>query len=240
MSAVFTLEVGEFKGPLELLLDLIEQQKLEVNDISLSAVADEYVEYIEDRSRIPLSETAQFVVIASTLLLIKSKSLLPSLELTVSEEEDVRDLEHRLRLYAHARNAAKLIKKQWGKSAYLPKNHQQSDIVFTPADDITKSSIFSSFKKIIEAIPAFTKTPTAQIAREVRLEDVIENLTKRMQSAFTDSFKNLTAKADRVESIVHFLALLELVKRGTLGVQQQQNFSDITMNHEEINTPYYG
>ncbi|QSH39600.1 segregation/condensation protein A [Candidatus Kaiserbacteria bacterium] len=240
MASVFTLEVGEFKGPLELLLDLIERRKLEVSDISLSTVADEYVEYIEDRSHIPLSETAQFVVIASTLLLIKSRALLPSLALTTDEEEDIRDLEHRLKLYAHARHAAKLLRAHWGKSAYLPKNPQKSEVIFAPANDITESNILLALKKVMEAIPTFTKAPIAQIAREIRLEDIIDSLTTRMQSAFTDSFKNLTSKADRVESIVHFLALLELVKRGTLGAQQQGNFSDITMNHEDVDTPHYG
>ena len=240
MASVFTLEVGEFKGPLELLLDLIEHRKLEVSDISLSKVADEYVEYIEDRSQIPLSETAQFVVIASTLLLIKSKSLLPSIELTNDEEEDIRDLEDRLKLYAHARHAAKLLRRRWGKSAYLPKNPQKSEIIFAPARDITKSNTFGVLQNLIETIPTFTQAPTAHIAREIKLEDVIDSLTTRMQSAFTDSFKNLTSKADRVGSIVHFLALLELIKRGTLKAQQRENFSDITMNHEEVGTPHYG
>tara|TARA_A100001015_G_scaffold49053_2_gene54186 strand:+ start:10258 stop:10980 length:723 start_codon:yes stop_codon:yes gene_type:complete len=240
MASVFTLEVGEFKGPLELLLDLIEHRKLEVSDISLSKVADEYVEYIEDRSQIPLSETAQFVVIASTLLLIKSKSLLPSIELTNDEEEDIRDLEDRLKLYAHARHAAKLLRRRWGKSAYLPKNPQKSEIIFAPAHDITKSNTFGVLQNLIETIPTFTQAPTAHIAREIKLEDVIDSLTTRMQSAFTDSFKNLTSKADKVGSIVHFLALLELIKRGTLKAQQRENFSDITMNHEEVGTPHYG
>lgn len=240
MTSIFTLEIGEFKGPLELLLDLIEQRKLEVSDVSLSKVTDDYIQYIEDRSQVPLSETAQFLVIASTLLLIKSRSLLPSIELTFEEEEDMRDLEHRLKLYAHARHAAKLLHKRWEKRSYLPKNQQEGKIIFSPSSDITIQNLLSILKKIIESIPTFVKKPTAYVEREIRLEDIIENLTKRMRSAFTDSFKNVTSKTDRVEAIVHFLALLELVKRGTLGAEQERNFADIKMNHEEVSTPHYG
>lgn len=240
MASTFTLEVGEFKGPLELLLDLIEQHKLEVNDISLSQVADDYIQYIEDRTRVPLSETAQFIVVASTLLLIKSRSLLPSIELTSEEEEDIRDLEHRLELYAHVRRGAKLLRSRWANRAYLPKNQQEMEIVFAPARDITLSNLTSALQRVVESIPSFTKAPTARIAREVSLEEIITSLSVRMRSAFTDSFKNVTSKADRVEAIVHFLALLELVKRGTLGAEQQDNFADIQLRHEDVNTPHYG
>jgi len=237
---MFTLEVEGFKGPLALLLDLIEQRKLQVNDISLSKVADEYIQYIEDRSHIPLSETAQFVVVASTLLLIKSRSLLPTIELTHEEEEDIRDLEYRLELYGHVRYASKLLRQNWDKRAYLPLHLPRKEIVFTPSKDITVEHILQSAQRLVAAIPSFVKAPTAHIAKEIRLEDVIESLTTRMRSAFTDSFKRMTSGADRVEAIVHFLALLELVKRGTLGAEQSENFSDIKLQHEELNTPQYG
>ncbi|PCI90500.1 hypothetical protein COB18_00210 [Candidatus Kaiserbacteria bacterium] len=236
----FTLEVGEFKGPLELLLNLIEQRKLQVNDISLAQVSDDYIHYIEDRSQVPLSETAQFVVVASTLLLIKSRSLLPTIELSSDEEDDIRDLEHRLQMYAHARRASKLVKKSWHKQSFLPKNLQKREIIFAPAADITIESIQSAASKLLSELPTFVKKPTARIKAELKLEDVIESLARRMRTQFSGSFKTLTSKADRVSAIVHFLALLELVKQGTLGAVQNENFSDIAMEYEEVGTPKYG
>jgi len=235
----FTLEIGHFRGPLGLLLDLIEQKKLQVNDVSLAGVSDDYVQYIQDKERVPLSETAQFVVVAATLLLIKSRSLLPTIELTTEEEEDIKDLEKRLELYAHTRRATKFLRKQWGKKNFLPINLPQREVKFSPASDITVRNLAISAKNILEELPTLAKTPTAKIGTEIKLEDVIENLTNRMRSSFKDSFKKMTSGVNRVEAIVSFLALLELVKRGTLGAEQHSNFDDITMLHEEIETPSY-
>ena len=236
----FTLEMQGFRGPLELLLDLIEQRKLQVNDVSLAGVSDDYIQYIENKERVPLSETAQFVVVAATLLLIKSRSLLPTLELTNDEEEDIRDLETRLKLYGHARHAAKLLKKQWGRRSFLPKNLPTEQVVFLPAADVTPTNLSSTLKNLIEALPVFTRIPTACIGKEIKLEDVIESLTTRMRTAFTDSFSRLTSGVGRIETIVNFLALLELVKRGTLDATQGENFRDITIQQEAVDTPVYG
>ena len=237
----FTLELEGFRGPLGLLLDLIEQRKLHVNDISLAKVADDYIRYIEDRERVPLSQTAQFVVVASTLLLIKSRSLLPSIELTTEEEEDIRDLEKRLQLYAQARNAARVLKQHWGKRAFTSDYTPPQDIRFSPSNDLALSNIIARAQHLIEALPNFTKAPTARIVREIKLDDVIESLTQRMQRAFKGSFKQITSGTERVETIVNFLALLELVKRGTLRAEQTGNFDDIDMEHDAVESlPHYG
>ncbi|HVT74797.1 MAG TPA: segregation/condensation protein A, partial [Candidatus Paceibacterota bacterium] len=95
----FTVKQERFEGPLELLLDLIEKRKLFVNDVSLSKVADDYIGYVNNLGEFPVAEGAQFVLIASTLLLIKSKSLLPTLELTTDEQASIDDLNRRLKIY---------------------------------------------------------------------------------------------------------------------------------------------
>ena len=79
---VFEVKHGEFKGPLEVLLDLIEQKKLHINDVALSRVTDDFLEYTRGHGGFPIAEGAQFAFVASALLLIKSKSLLPNLSLT--------------------------------------------------------------------------------------------------------------------------------------------------------------
>ena len=238
--AEFTLEIGDFRGPLELLLDLIEQRKLHVNDISLAQVSDDYIHYIQQHARVQLAETSQFIVVASTLLLIKSRSLLPTIELSNDEEQDIRDLEHRLQLYAQARLAARHVKRMWGKKLFLPARTPMRPIVFAPARDSTPKNFCEAAQRLIDALPTFTKVPTARIAREIRIEDIIESLAARMRDAFEGSFKKLTSGTNKVEAVVSFLALLELIKRGTLSVNQQGNFEDITMRHDTIDTPHYG
>src|SRR5882672_5982125 len=96
MTDTFAIETPSYKGPLETLLDLIEARKLSISDISLAEVADSYLAYVEKLPEMPLAETSQFVLVASTLLLIKSRSLLPILELSEDERESVDELERRL------------------------------------------------------------------------------------------------------------------------------------------------
>ena len=92
----FAIKTEVFEGPLDLLIDLVERRKLLINDISLAAVTDEYIEHVSRMQERSLSGTAHFVQLAATLLLIKSKSLLPVLELTDEEEHAIEDLEERL------------------------------------------------------------------------------------------------------------------------------------------------
>src|ERR1700722_4197493 len=93
----FSVRTPLYEGPLELLLDLIEKRKLLVNDISLAAVTEEYVSHVRAQTTFPVEAVANFIQIAATLILIKSKSLIPNLSLTEEEQTDINDLEERLR-----------------------------------------------------------------------------------------------------------------------------------------------
>ena len=94
MAAVYRIKTDEFEGPLDLLLTLIEKRKFFINDISLSKVADDYLDYIRSQDNLLVKDTTHFLLIASTLVLIKSKSLLPSFTLTEDEQGDIKDLEN--------------------------------------------------------------------------------------------------------------------------------------------------
>src|SRR5665647_1776763 len=106
----YKIKQGTFEGPLELLLSLIEDKKLFVNEISLAEVTNEYISYIKSLSDVSsdkhIADVSYFILIAATLILIKSKSLLPDLSLTEDEEEKISDLEARLRLYKIIKNAS--------------------------------------------------------------------------------------------------------------------------------------
>src|SRR5690606_7077082 len=112
----YTVKTEKFEGPLELLLDLIEKRKLFVSDVSLAQVADDYIEYVKNLSDFPVADSAQFVLIASALLLIKSKSLLPSLSLTTEEQASIQDLEHRLKMLERMRALSQGIKPLFGRN----------------------------------------------------------------------------------------------------------------------------
>src|SRR3989344_4073772 len=111
----FKVKVGMFEGPLDLLLSLIEERKLHINDVSLAAVTDEYINYVKSLSELPVAQTANFILVASTLLLIKSQSLLPVLDLTPEEQGSIDDLERRLKLHKIFKELSPAAKKQIGR-----------------------------------------------------------------------------------------------------------------------------
>src|SRR3989344_7391616 len=93
----FKIKTEIFEGPLDLLLNLIEKHKVFINDVSLTKVTDDFINYIKSFANLPISHTANFILVASTLLLLKSRSLLPILELSPEEEQSITDLETRLK-----------------------------------------------------------------------------------------------------------------------------------------------
>src|SRR3990167_9179602 len=111
----FKIKTDIFEGPLDLLLSLIEKRKLLINEISLSKVADDFIGYLKTHESFPIAKTAHFILVASTLLLIKSKSLLPSLELTEEESASIEDLELRLRIFRKFKELTKGLTLIFGK-----------------------------------------------------------------------------------------------------------------------------
>jgi segregation and condensation protein A len=236
----FALKHEKFEGPLELLLDLIEKRKLFINDISLAKVADDYVAYVKSVGDFPLSESAQFVLIASTLLLIKSKSLLPSLELSEDEEGNIADLERRLALYKIYRERAAALQGIFGKQILFARVERKIQPVFSPDASMTISNIFESMRAVLANLPKKEFLPKAVVDKVISLEEMISNLTSRITSGLKMSFKEFSKdKEGRVNVIVGFLAMLELVKQGIINVVQERHFDDIVMETESLGLPKY-
>jgi len=240
MTDTFALETPVYKGPLEALLDLIEARKLSISDISLAEVSDSYLAYVEKLPNLPLAETSQFVLVASTLLLIKSRSLLPLLELTEDERESVEELERRLAQLKLVRNASKLLRREWDKSPLLfPRRAPVSEAVFSPGET-SPSTLHASIARLVNLLPKPQELANAVVAPVLALEDVIVSLKKRLNSALKARWSDITRGASRHDAIVHFLAILELVRSGSASVTQDRLFSDITIESESIGAPSYG
>ncbi len=238
MNEVYTVKTEIFEGPLEILLSLIEKRKLFINDISLASVADDYIEYMNTHNSFPLSETAHFILIASTLLLIKSKSLLPTLSLKDEEEQDIEELERRLKLYAFfKKEVSPHIRKHFGVQILFPPTSTRShDPVFSPDNAITTASINESVRNVLNNLPKKQPEIPKKVVRKVMsLEEVIENLTERISGHLQTSFKEFSGmgRKEKTHIIVSFLAMLELVKQGVIAVQQDELFSDIAMGTSE-------
>ena len=242
MPEAFKIKTPAFEGPLDLLLSLVEKKKLFINDISLSKVTDDFIAYIQNFEAMPMADSAQFILIASTLLLIKSKSLLPTLALTEEEEEGIHDLETRLKIYQRIKDVSLNIKNLFGKEIIFPQSQTRAtEPVFSPHESMSLFSLAQAIKDIIKALPKKEAIPKAIVRQVVSLEEMIDNLTKRITQGLRMKFSDFSAdhKEERVNVIVSFLAMLELVKQGIIHVSQEQTYGDIHMETKEIGVPNY-
>jgi len=246
MTLNYKVKTEAFEGPLELLLSLVEKRKLFINDISLAQVADDYIAYTDNLEELSIGDSANFILVASTLVLIKSKSLLPNLSLTEEEQENIDDLENRLKEYQQIKKLSENVKSSFGnKVVFFRIPNKKIDPIFSPSKDIDKESIFSAIKNVICSLPKKEIIPEKIIKKVISLEAIIENLTERIQASLKMSFKEFHGnsihedKKAKVSVIVSFLAMLELVKQGVIAVKQDKRFDDINMETLEPGTPRY-
>lgn len=236
----FQIKTVGFEGPFRLLLDLVEKRKLFINDVSLATVTEDYLAYMNKlggSNSLSPAEIASFVFVASTLILIKSKSLLPSLNLTSEEEGDIKNLEERLRLYELFTRLGGNIKSNFGKQIiFAPLERKSEVLVFLPDNQITKDSMMGFVKNVLGSMPKKAMLPEVEVRKVISIEEMIGKLTERIQASIKTSFKDFAGKAktreEKVFVIVGFLAMLELVRNGILHVVQDNNFEDIIISSQ--------
>ena len=237
----YHIQLPQFEGPLELLLSLIEKQKLDVTRVSLAKITDQYLEYIATKDAVSLDNLAWFLVIASRLILIKSKALLPTFVLNEEEEEEIEDLEFQLREYKKFKDASQKLKGMFDIScaAYAREANSSLESVFYPPQGMQAKDIHSAFLRVLRDIPVFEMLEEKMITEVVTIEEKIISLQSMLQKRVEISFEEMVSHAkDKVEVIVSFLAMLELVKQRIIHVDQEELFSSIRMRHEvRANTP---
>jgi len=231
-SQIYKIKTANFEGPFGVLLNLVEERKLFINDLSLAQVTEDYLKYLNTLSNASPAEISSFVVVAATLILIKSKSLLPNLNLTSEEEGDIRNLEDRLKLFELYARLGINIKNMFGKKIiFAPLERKNETLVFLPDDRITKESMMTFARDILGRIPKKVFLPEVEVKKVVSIEEMIGKLTERIQKSLKMNFKDFAGSAQNKEEkiivIVGFLAMLELVRQGMLYVAQKNNFEDI-------------
>jgi len=241
-SNVFQIKTEIFEGPLDLLLQLIEKRKLFINDLSLAKVTDDYIDHIKAAENFPMSDAAQFILIASTLLLLKSKSLLPTISLTEEEEESIEDLERRLKSYRYFQRLSHGVLEIFGRNVIYSRTYTKiTDPLFSPQKGFTISSAHESIYSVLDHLPRKRKYMEVSVKRIVSLENTIQSLTERMQKTLKMSFREFAQhdKAEKIDVIIGFLAMLELVKQEIIYVNQSQHFDEIHMESKAPTLPQY-
>ncbi|HBP01055.1 MAG: Segregation and condensation protein A [Candidatus Moranbacteria bacterium GW2011_GWE1_49_15] len=234
----YNIRIEQFEGPLDLLLQLIEQDKLDITRVSLSRVADQYLEYIGNRENISLENLSQFLSVASKLILIKSKALLPLLRFSEEEEEEIKDLEHQLAEYRKFKDISLKIAElvDANRVCFSRDSYVGFESVFCPPEKISGADLEKSFGKVLGGIPILEKLEEEVVKEVLTLEDRIMHLQDTLRRKVVSTFSEMVAASnDRIEVVVSFLALLELVKQKVVHVEQEGIFQEIKMRHSERN-----
>jgi len=235
----YQIKTDAFEGPFHLLLSLIEERKFFINDLSLAQVTEDYLNYVKKFEELNPSEISSFIVVAATLILIKSKSLLPNLNLTSEEESDIHNLEERLKLYELYTKLSKHIKDRFGQKIIFAPLERKNElrawghttVVFLPDEQITKENMMTFAHNALDKIPKKIILPEVEVKKVISIEEMISKLTERIEKTLQMNFKDFAGKAETKEEkivvIIGFLAMLELVRQGLLHAIQEGSFEDI-------------
>ncbi len=224
----YELNFDTFKGPLEKLLELIEEKKLEITELSLADVTGDFLSYIENLKEVSPRVLSDFIQVASRLILIKSRAILPQLELTEEEEEDIVDIQERLRLYKDFRNAEENLRKMWGGRASFAREYL---VGFSEGFYLSEPLTLDDLQRVIqklyeESIVLIPKTKSIEV-KFVSLEEKIGELIFRVEKTLEAKFGDVVRGKDQSEIIVLFLALLHLLKEKVIDIKQEEIFSEI-------------
>jgi segregation and condensation protein A len=237
-TEIYQVKTINFEGPFGVLLNLIEEHKLFINEISLAQVTEDYLNYINNLGKSHTDEISSFIVVAATLILIKSKSLLPSLILTNEEEGDIKNLEDRLKLYERYIRLSENIKKSFGtKNIFFAEERKHDTLVFLPDEQITLESMMTFAHGALGKIPQKVFLQEVEVKTVISIEEMIDKLTERFKDSLKMNFKDFSGrsqtKEEKVNVIVGFLAMLELVRNGILNAVQENNFEDIMIEKQK-------
>mgnify|MGYP001266310509 CR=1 FL=1 len=235
---MMTVQTEKFSGPLGLLLSLIEGEEMDITEINLAKIADEYVSYVRQAEGIDPEEMADFLLVAAKLLFIKSKALLPYLY-AGEEEEAADDLEKQLRMYKEFVEASRRVKDLAlaRRFLYLPplkSRRGQFDLpMFSPPARLETSAMKEALEAVLARLAREEekKLPERVLEPKINIEEKIGLIRRLLGEGLKLSFSRLLESAGtRTEVIVSFLALLELAKQRELVFEQTELFSEISIS----------
>jgi segregation and condensation protein A len=229
----FPVKIEIFEGPLDLLLHLVRRQELEIAEVSVAAVTDEYLRYLHTMAEIRIDVAAEFLVMAANLLWLKSRALLPRQEEAPEEQEladeelihDEQELQQRLEEYRAYKEAAALLaeSKDLRQRVFLRPLTDDDEIGsgYVPLADVSLFDMVAALQEMLER----TKETPASVVRpsEITVADCIEDILLRLRAAEGHScnFVDLVdMPTTRVVIILVFLATLELIRRRQIRVSQ--------------------
>jgi segregation and condensation protein A len=224
----FSIEQEHYSGPLALLLELIDERKLEITQVSLAQVADAFLAHIE-QADVPEDEMADFLVVAARLIYVKSRELLPYLQFK-DEEEAADRLEDRLRAYKEFVEAAKRLEMRWGKNVLFvrPFARAKREEAFRPSQNVSTEGLHSAFHVVLKRLAPFFALREQKMTRTVSVEERVKALRSALAVRAKIQFQEIAGgAAERADVVVSFLALLEMLRRHEVTIMQEGSFGGI-------------
>ena len=222
----YTVKIQQFEGPFDLLLSLIEKEKLSITDLSLAKITREYLRHI-DEFKINTDQLAEFLNIASKLIYLKSKALLPSLANDESEEE-IKEFKTQLEEYKKYKEAAEHLKEilAKGKFSRSPGERQFDKAIFFHPPETELKDLSLLFQQILKKMPD-KPLEEKTIQKQVTIEEIIDQINHALKKNKTLNLLDEIKKAkSKIEIVVYFLAILELIKQKAIRVIQKENFNN--------------
>jgi segregation and condensation protein A len=225
----FPIKLAIFEGPLDLLLYLIKKNEVDIHDIPIALITQQYLDTIELMKVLNLDVAGEFIVMAATLIHIKSKMLLPRPETAAGVEGEVEDprdeLVRRLLEHEKFKAAAGLLheREQWRSAQWQRPDERVAAIAgeeYEPELEVDLFSLLTAFQQVVQRAKHRPKVllPPEQVPVEVRIDQLLERLSETEACGFEDLFADC---ADRSGLIVTFLALLEMIRLKLVRVFQQ-------------------
>ncbi|HEX7568480.1 MAG TPA: segregation/condensation protein A [Anaerolineaceae bacterium] len=230
----YQINTAVYTGPLDLLLALIERAELDITTLALAQVTDQYLDYLDLIAERDPAEVSAFLVIAARLVQIKSAALLPRPQIleVVDEADDAEALARQLILYRRFRQLAAVLEKRQasGEHTYLriavPTTHVEThlDMVGITLDDLVQAAWQVLGKK--NTLPAFDQVINMP---RITIRERIHLIVEALKMYGSTTFKEVLTNRSRLEIVVTFLAMLELIKRNSIQVEQAGLFGDINL-----------
>lgn len=224
---MYQIETKTFSGPFDLLLQLIHEHELDIAEISLAQIADQFVSYISKLEEKNMDELADFLVVAAELLYLKSRALLP----LPPEEEEPSELKEQLALYERFWERSGWIKENWQKTPLFTRPF--SRIIrhtLMPPKSIKSGALRNAFVEVVKRLnQSLIILPKKIFERGVSVDERIAHLKELLSRAAKLEFSHFITNCERNIIIASFLALLELIKQRQCSAHQQELFAEITL-----------
>ena len=230
---MYKITLDNFSGPMDLLLHLVKESKMDIMDIKLEVIIDEYLDYIQQMQDMNLDVASSYLVMASELIEIKSRMLLPKQEDDEEEEDPGERLINRLILYEQYKNQIDSFKElEQERNNYYTKipsslDEYKDEDKKVHLENVTIDDLVDAFKKFLDRVELEKPINTKVTRKELSVEERIKSIKERFKKESRIEFFSLFDIKTKEYVVVTFLAILEMAKNGNLKIIQEDNFDKI-------------